>query len=47
MTQTVVAIMIPNPITVTPQRLSKEAIKLLAEKYISELSVINDLIKLL
>ncbi|MGP0128828.1 MAG: CBS domain-containing protein [cyanobacterium endosymbiont of Rhopalodia musculus] len=46
MTKTVADVMTPNPITVTPQTPLQEAIKLLAEKHISGLPVVNDLGKL-
>lgn len=42
MTKTVADVMTPNPITVTPQTPLQEAIKLLAEKHISGLPVIDD-----
>ena len=42
MTKTVADVMTSNPITVTPQTPLQEAIKLLAEKHISGLPVIDD-----
>jgi CBS domain-containing protein len=46
MTKTVAEVMTPNPIAVNPQTPLQEAIKLLAEKKISNLPVINDTGKL-
>ncbi|WP_267383375.1 CBS domain-containing protein [Cyanobacterium sp. uoEpiScrs1] len=46
MRKTVADVMTPNPIMVTPQTPLKEAIKLLAEKHISGLPVVNDAGKL-
>lgn len=42
MTKTVAEVMTPNPIAVNPQTPLQEAIKLLAEKKISNLPVVND-----
>lgn len=42
MTKTVGDVMTPNPYTVTPQTPLQEAIKLMAEKHISGLPVVND-----
>ncbi|ACK73283.1 CBS domain containing protein [Gloeothece citriformis PCC 7424] len=42
MTKTVKDVMTPNPYTVTPQTPLQEAIKLMAEKHISGLPVVND-----
>jgi CBS domain-containing protein len=42
MTKTVADVMTPNPITVTPQTSLPEAIRILAEKRISGLPVVND-----
>jgi CBS domain-containing protein len=46
MTKTVAEVMTPNPIAVNPQTPLQEAIKLLAEKKISNLPVIDDAGKL-
>jgi CBS domain-containing protein len=46
MTTTVAEVMTPNPIAVNPQTPLQEAIKLLAEKKISNLPVVNDAGKL-
>lgn len=42
MTKTVAEVMTPNPITVTPQTALSEAIRILAEKRISGLPVVDD-----
>jgi CBS domain-containing protein len=46
MTKTIAEVMTPNPITVTPETSLQEAVKLLAEKKISGLPVVNDAGKL-
>jgi CBS domain-containing protein len=46
MTKTVAEVMTPNPISVAPQTLLQEAIKILAQKHVSGLPVVDDAGKL-